>query len=79
MLFCRSNEGTVTTAYFTHSGTILKLIALLGLAKDTRPLMHDSFLLRKKDDKRAWRSSIIDTFASNMAFVLYEYVSFLKS
>lgn len=79
MLFFRSNEGAVTTAYFTHSGTILKLIALLGLAKDPHPLMHDSFVLRKKEDKRAWRSSIIDTFASNMAFVLYEYVSLLKS
>lgn len=67
-----SNEGAVTTAYFTHSGTILKLIALLGLAKDSHPLMHDSFVLRKKEDKRAWRSSIIDTFASNMAFVLYD-------
>jgi len=80
MLFLvRSNDGAVTTAYFTHSGTILKLIALLGLAKDPHPLMHDSLVLRKKEDKRAWRSSIIDTFASNMAFVLYEYVPFLKS
>ncbi|XP_024878234.1 multiple inositol polyphosphate phosphatase 1-like [Temnothorax curvispinosus] len=67
-----SNEGAMATAYFTHSGTILKLIALLGLAKDAHPLMHDSFTLRKKEDKRAWRSSIIDTFASNMAFVLYD-------
>lgn len=67
-----SKKGAVTTAYFTHSGTILKLIALLGLAKDAHPLTHDSFILRKKEDKRAWRSSIIDTFASNMAFVLYD-------
>ena len=76
LLFLRSNEATVTTAYFTHSGTILKLIALLGLAKDSHPLTHDSFVLRKKEDKRAWRSSIIDTFATNIAFVLYEYVFF---
>ncbi|XP_011170916.1 multiple inositol polyphosphate phosphatase 1 isoform X2 [Solenopsis invicta] len=67
-----SNEGPVTTAYFTHSGTILKLTALLGLAKDTHPLVYDSFTLRKKEHKRAWRSSVIDTFASNMAFVLYD-------
>ncbi|KAL0133335.1 hypothetical protein PUN28_000823 [Cardiocondyla obscurior] len=66
-----SNKGAVTTAYFTHSGTILKLTALLGLAKDAHPLTHDSFTLRK-EDKRAWKSSIIDTFASNMAFVLYD-------
>ncbi|XP_018045713.1 PREDICTED: multiple inositol polyphosphate phosphatase 1-like [Atta colombica] len=70
--FFGSNEATVTTAYFTHSGTILKLIALLGLAKDSHPLTHDSFVLRKKEDKRAWRSSIIDTFATNIAFVLYD-------
>lgn len=63
-------------AYFTHSGTILKLLALLGVAKDTHPLMHDSFKLHN-EDKRAWRSSFIDTFASNIAFVLYECVSFL--
>ncbi|KYN27390.1 PREDICTED: multiple inositol polyphosphate phosphatase 1 [Trachymyrmex cornetzi] len=70
--FFGSNEVAVTTAYFTHSGTILKLIALLGLAKDAHPLTHDSFVLRKKEDKRAWRSSIIDTFATNMAFILYD-------
>ncbi|CAL1684595.1 unnamed protein product [Lasius platythorax] len=68
--FFGSKEGPTTTAYFTHSGTILKLLALLGVAKDTHPLMHDSFILHK--DKRAWRSSIIDTFASNMAFILYD-------
>ncbi|XP_072743794.1 multiple inositol polyphosphate phosphatase 1 isoform X2 [Anoplolepis gracilipes] len=72
--FFRSKEKTTTTAYFTHSGTILKLLALLGVAKDKHPLMHDSFTLHK-EDKRVWRSSIIDTFASNMAFVLYDCAS----
>ncbi|XP_011642707.1 multiple inositol polyphosphate phosphatase 1 isoform X1 [Pogonomyrmex barbatus] len=67
-----SEKGPLTTAYFTHSGTILKLTALLGIAKDAYPLTHDSFALREKKDKRAWRSSIIDTFASNLAFVLYD-------
>jgi len=53
-------------------------LALLGVAKDAHPLMHNSFKLDKKD-KRVWRSSMLDTFASNMAFVLYKYISTLKS
>lgn len=72
--FYRSTEEATTTAYFTHSGTILKLLALLGVAKDTHPLMHNSFVLHQ--DNRAWRSSIIDVFASNMAFILYKYFYF---
>lgn len=76
-LFYRSKEEATTTAYFTHSGTILKLLALLGVAKDTHPLMHDSFKLHQ-EDKRLWRTSIIDTFASNIAFILYKYVSILR-
>lgn len=71
VLFYRSKKGPITTAYFTHSGAILKLLALLGIARDTHPLMHDSFTL-DEEDKRTWKSSIIDAFASNIAFVLYE-------
>lgn len=72
----RFKEDPITTAYFTHSGTILKLLALLGVAKDPHPLMHNSFTLHE-EDKRAWKSSIIDVFASNVAFVLYKYVYIL--
>jgi len=57
--------------YFTHSGTILKLLALLGVAKDVYPLMHNTFI-PNEENEREWSSSIIDAFASNMAFVLYE-------
>ncbi|XP_014478398.1 PREDICTED: multiple inositol polyphosphate phosphatase 1-like isoform X2 [Dinoponera quadriceps] len=72
--FFASKESPITTAYFTHSGTILKLLALLGVAKDTHPLMHDSFASHE-NDKREWKSSIIDVFASNIAFVLYDCTS----
>ena len=67
--FFASDEGPLVSAYFTHSGTILKLLASLGVARDDQHLMHDLFPLYATD--RAWRTSIIDTFASNIAFVLY--------
>lgn len=69
--FFESKDELKTTAYFTHSGTILKLLALLGVAKDAHPLTHNTFTL-EKEDERAWRSSMIDAFASNIAFVLYD-------
>lgn len=62
-------DGPSVSAYFTHSGTILKLLASLGVAKDDQHLMHDLFSLYA--DHRAWRTGVIDTFASNIAFVLY--------
>ncbi|XP_026481060.1 multiple inositol polyphosphate phosphatase 1-like [Ctenocephalides felis] len=51
--------------YFTHSGTILKLIAHLGLYKDAEHLTHEI-----KPD-RQWRVSKIDAFGSNIGFVKY--------
>ncbi|CAG7833584.1 unnamed protein product [Allacma fusca] len=56
------------TAYFTHSGTILKFISHLGLFNDTEPLTSDNFLQHKS---RKWRTSFIDKFATNIAFVLF--------
>ncbi|KOC67227.1 Multiple inositol polyphosphate phosphatase 1 [Habropoda laboriosa] len=67
--FFLSVDTPQVSAYFTHSGTILKLLALLGVAKDDEHLTHDSFSLYAND--RAWRTGIIDSFASNIAFVLY--------
>ncbi|XP_054727026.1 multiple inositol polyphosphate phosphatase 1-like isoform X2 [Anastrepha obliqua] len=55
------------TFYFTHSGTLLKVLAHLGLYKDAEPLTYRDF-----GRERAWRTSVIDTFATNLAFVLYE-------
>lgn len=55
------------TFYFTHSGTLLKMLAHLGVARDEQPLTHKDF---GKD--RRWRTSQIDAFATNLAFVRYE-------
>ncbi|XP_046838609.1 multiple inositol polyphosphate phosphatase 1-like isoform X2 [Vespa crabro] len=67
--FSEDNE-TLASIYFTHSGTILKFLARLGVARDKIPLTHDSFRLHV--DNRAWRTTYIDAFASNIAFVLYD-------
>ncbi|XP_061402196.1 multiple inositol polyphosphate phosphatase 1-like [Musca vetustissima] len=56
-----------STFYFTHSGTLLKLLAHLGLYKDPNPLTHQDL-----GKQRKWRTSQIDAFATNVAFVLYE-------
>ncbi|XP_054287811.1 multiple inositol polyphosphate phosphatase 1 isoform X2 [Macrosteles quadrilineatus] len=55
------------TFYFTHSGTILKVLSYLGLYKDPQPLQADLF-----NKSRLWRTSQIDAFGSNLAFILYK-------
>lgn len=55
------------TFYFTHSGTILKFLAHLGLYKDGEHLTH-----LDANKPRQWRTSAIDAFSSNIAFILYE-------
>ncbi|XP_017054892.2 multiple inositol polyphosphate phosphatase 1 [Drosophila ficusphila] len=55
------------TLYFTHSGTLLKLLAHLGLARDKNPLTHKNF-----SSERRWRTSQIDAFATNLAFLRYD-------
>ncbi|XP_073834052.1 multiple inositol polyphosphate phosphatase 2 [Musca autumnalis] len=56
-----------STFYFTHSGTLLKLLAHLGLYKDPTPITYQDF-----GKQRKWRTSEIDAFATNVAFVLFE-------
>lgn len=68
--FFKSASAQKATLYFSHSGSILKLLARLGIAKDATPLTHDSFELHR--DNRAWRAGRIDAFASNIGFILYE-------
>ncbi|KAK2718384.1 multiple inositol polyphosphate phosphatase 1-like [Artemia franciscana] len=63
-----SQNNTIGHFYFTHSGTVLKFLARLGLFKDSTPLRYDNYSTQKN---RLWRTSIIDSFASNIAFVLY--------
>ncbi|XP_015120832.1 multiple inositol polyphosphate phosphatase 1 [Diachasma alloeum] len=61
------DDGPMTTAYFSHSGTLLKILTLLGISKDDKPIMHDQFPF----DDRLWRTSYIDAFATNIAFILF--------
>uniref|UniRef100_A0A8D8PKH4 Multiple inositol polyphosphate phosphatase 1 n=2 Tax=Culex pipiens TaxID=7175 RepID=A0A8D8PKH4_CULPI len=55
------------TFYFTHSGTLLKAMAFLGLYRDDYPLTHRDF-----ERKRQWRVSEIDAFATNLVFTKLE-------
>lgn len=52
---------------FTHSGTILKLLTFLELYQDDKQLSGDEI-----NDERMWKTSIIDSFASNINVILYE-------
>lgn len=68
-LLDRFNQESIepkSTFYFTHSGTILKLLAFFNLYKDDNPLTHKRFNLERK-----WLVSKIDSMASNLAFVLF--------
>ncbi|KAJ8939141.1 hypothetical protein NQ318_010896 [Aromia moschata] len=56
------------TVYFTHSGTILKMLAHIGLYKDDGNLTATDY---DKIHNRKWRTSQIDSFASNLAFILF--------
>ncbi|XP_067009496.2 multiple inositol polyphosphate phosphatase 1-like [Anabrus simplex] len=58
-----------TVVYFTHSGTLLKILSRLGLYKDTDMLKHS---LYQSLHSRLWRVSKIDTFGTNLAFILYK-------
>lgn len=67
-------EYPKATVYFTHSGTLLKLLAHLGLYKDQEPLKHTHY----SNNSHQWRVSKIDAFGSNLAFVLYKCPSKYK-
>lgn len=64
-----SSESHSVVAYFTHSGTLLKVFARLGLFNDSVPLLGSNFDHHR--NSRKWRTSVIDPFATNIAFVLY--------
>jgi multiple inositol-polyphosphate phosphatase / 2,3-bisphosphoglycerate 3-phosphatase len=61
-------EDPDITFYFTHSGTLLKTLAFLGLYKDDAPLTHKDHSFHK----RQWRAGKIDAFATNLVFVRFE-------
>jgi len=53
--------------YFTHSGTVLKLITLLNLFKDNDTLRGDNY---HQMHQRKWKTSSFGAFGSNVALVL---------
>jgi Histidine phosphatase superfamily (branch 2) len=53
--------------YFTHSGTILKLLTFLELYGDVAHLSGEQV-----NHERNWKTSHIDSFATNIIAVLYE-------
>ena len=61
--------------YFTHSGTILKLLAFLKVFEDSEPLRSDNF---HKMQNRNWRTSEIGPFGANIAFMLQRCESDFK-
>ncbi|XP_049867510.1 multiple inositol polyphosphate phosphatase 1 [Pectinophora gossypiella] len=61
------NTGPNATFMFAHSGTLLKLLAHLQLYKPESPLRGDAV-----QGDRQWKTSHIDCFASNLAFVLFK-------
>lgn len=67
--FSSSSDKSLATVYFVHSGTILKLLSKLGIAKDDKPLTHESFV---SGETRNWKVSRIGAFGSNLATILYE-------
>ncbi|XP_050520562.1 multiple inositol polyphosphate phosphatase 1-like isoform X2 [Daktulosphaira vitifoliae] len=63
------SEGPRGVFYFGHSSNLLSLISRLGLFKDTEPITADNF---DKMKNRKFRTSSIDSFASNMIVALYK-------
>lgn len=63
-----SNQYPKATIYFTHSGTLLKMLAHMGLYKDQEALRSTNY---NKMTNRKWRTSLIDAFGTNLAFVLF--------
>ncbi|XP_011297245.1 multiple inositol polyphosphate phosphatase 1 [Fopius arisanus] len=62
------DSDATTTAYFSHSGTLLKILSLLEVSKDNEPMRHHQF----PSDDRLWRTSFIDSFATNVAFISFD-------
>ncbi|KAJ0180635.1 hypothetical protein K1T71_004039 [Dendrolimus kikuchii] len=62
-----NKDGPNATFLFAHSGTILKILSHIGLYKPEFPLKGDTLV-----KNRPWKSSFIDCFAANLAFVLFK-------
>ena len=60
--------STNATLSFSHSGAVLKLVALLGTHQDTVHLRSDNY--EQMGRGRRWRTSEIGPFASSVSFVI---------
>lgn len=58
-----------TSAYFTHVEELLKILSLLGVAKDNEELHND---LTCKSKSRQWKTTLFAGFGANIAFVSYD-------
>lgn len=68
--FLESREDhPLATLYFTHSGTLLKMLAHLGLYRDQRQLLHWDY---EQNQDRKFRVSKIDPFGNNLAFASFK-------
>lgn len=64
-----SKESPEVVAYFTHNKAIELILTGLGAAKDRQALRADNYAEMKR---RAWQTSQIGPFASNLAAIKYE-------
>ncbi|XP_015838212.1 multiple inositol polyphosphate phosphatase 1 [Tribolium castaneum] len=68
--FFQTNESLPkSTVYFTHSGTLLKMLAHLELYKEEKHLLADDY---DKNSDRNWKVSQIDSFGTNLIFILFD-------
>lgn len=63
------DDYPLATLYFTHSGSLLKLLSHLGLYHDQKQLLHTDY---EKNANRKFLVSKIDPFGSNLAFASFK-------
>ncbi|KAI5716632.1 hypothetical protein M8J76_015802 [Diaphorina citri] len=67
-IFHSADSSRDVVFYFTHSGTLLKVLTHLAIYNDSAPLTHNSFHRMKN---RKWRVGRIDAFGTNLVFAKY--------
>ncbi|KAF7285493.1 hypothetical protein GWI33_010591 [Rhynchophorus ferrugineus] len=62
-------DGNKVTALFTHAATMEAVYSTMGIAQDPNGLKADNY---KQQQRRMWRTSLINPFAANLVAVLYQ-------
>lgn len=62
-------DHPTATIYFSHSGTLLKMLAHLGLYKVDKRMTHDDYEIIRKSNYSIGK---IDPFANNLSFVSFK-------